>query len=134
VEDDVRIAVRSAKERFRRLRPYVIEPRIEPCIDDVRGDLSYPSGHAAYAFAMAGVLSDLVPERRAELAARAAEFARQRMICGVHFPSDLAAGKLAAEWVLQSARMNMEYSVEAAAAARELREALHLPVQRPMSR
>jgi acid phosphatase (class A) len=81
---------------------------------------------------MAGVLSDLVPERRAALEARAAEFARQRMVCGVHFPSDLAAGKQAAGWVLQSIREQNEYSLEASEASFELREALGLPRQRPL--
>jgi acid phosphatase (class A) len=133
VEDDVRIYVRAVKDHFRRLRPYEIEPRLEPCIENVKGDLSYPSGHSAYAWAMAGVLSDLVPERRAALEARAAEFARQRMVCGVHFPSDLAAGKQAAEWVLRSIRMKMEYSMEAAEASAELRQALGLPMQRPVA-
>lgn len=131
VEDDVRLAVRSAKEHFRRLRPYEIEPKLDPCIDNVQGDLSYPSGHAAFAWAMAGVLSDLVPERRAALEARAEEFARQRLVCGVHFPSDLAAGKQAAENVLDTTRKNMKYSIAAAEASVELREALHLPMQRP---
>jgi acid phosphatase (class A) len=129
VEDDLRLAVRSAKEHFRRLRPYEIEPRLEPCIGNVQGDLSYPSGHAAFAWAMAGVLADLVPERRAALEMRAQEFARQRMVCGVHFPSDLVAGKQAAETVLQSVRTNQKYSVAAAEASAELREALHLPAK-----
>jgi acid phosphatase (class A) len=133
VEDDVRIYVRAVKDHYRRLRPYEIEPRLEPCIDNVQGDLSYPSGHAAFAWAMAGVLSDLVPERRAALELRAAEFARQRAVCGVHFPSDLAAGKQAAEWVLHAIRTKMEYSIEAAQASVELREALRLPMQRPTS-
>ena len=133
VEDDVRLAVRSAKEHFRRLRPYEIEPRLETCIDNVQGDLSYPSGHAAFAWAMAGVLSDLVPERREALVARAGEFARQRMVCGVHFPSDLAAGKQAAETVLRTVRMNQAYSIAAAEASAELRAALHLPTHRPAS-
>ena len=132
-EDDVRIYVRAVKDHYRRLRPYEIEPRLEPCIDNVQGDLSYPSGHAAFAWAMAGVLSDLVPERRAALETRAAEFARRRAVCGVHFPSDLAAGKQAAEWVLRAIRMKMEYSIEAAQASVELREALRLPMQRPAS-
>ena len=64
VEDDVRPYVRAAKYRFLRLRPYEIEPRIQPCIDDVRGDLSYPSGHSTYGYVMALMLSDMVPERR----------------------------------------------------------------------
>ena len=63
VEDDVRLYVRAAKDRYRRLRPYEIEPRLEPCIDNVRGDLSYPSGHAAFAYSMAYLLELLVPER-----------------------------------------------------------------------
>ncbi len=131
VEDDVRIYVRAVKDHYRRLRPYEIEPRLEPCIDNVQGDLSYPSGHAAFAWAMAGVLSDLAPERRAALESRAEEFARQRAVCGVHFPSDLAAGRRAAEWVLGAIRIKPEYSAEAAQASIELREALELPMQRP---
>ena len=79
VEDSIRRYVRAAKERFRRLRPYEVEPRIQPCIDDVRGDLSYPSGHAAYAYAMAYLLADMAPERANQLQARAREFAGQRM-------------------------------------------------------
>ena len=101
VEDEVRVYVRAAKDRYRRLRPYEIEPRLDPCIGNVAADLSYPSGHAAYAWSMAYLLSDMVPERRDALLARAAEFARQRVVCGVHFPSDLEAGKWAAGWLLE---------------------------------
>jgi acid phosphatase (class A) len=133
VEDDVRIYVRALKDYYRRLRPYEIEPRLEPCIGDVKGDRSYPSGHAAYAWAMAGMLSDLVPERRVALEARALEFARQRMVCGVHFASDLAAGRQAAERVMQSIRMTKEYASESADAAEELRAALGMAPQRPAS-
>lgn len=129
VEDDVRIYVRAVKEKFRRLRPYEIEPRLEPCIDDVQGDLSYPSGHAAYAYSMALLLSRLVPERQASLDTRASEFARQRMVCGVHFPSDLAAGKLAAGRLLQAMDRVPEFREAADAAAEELRAALGLPAE-----
>jgi acid phosphatase (class A) len=127
VEDDVRLAVRALKEHFRRLRPFKIEPRLENCIDDVRADLSYPSGHAAYAYAMAYLLSELVPERRAALEARAAQFARQRLVCGVHFPSDLDAGKLAARELFTRMEKNPAFRAEADAAAIELRAALGLP-------
>ncbi|MDF3019175.1 MAG: phosphatase [Steroidobacteraceae bacterium] len=126
VEDDVRIYVRAVKEHFRRLRPYEIEPRLKPCIDNVRGDLSYPSGHSAFGWAMAGMLSDLVPEKRAVLETRASSFARQRAVCGVHFPSDLAAGRQAAERVLLAIRATPEYRAESAAAAAELRGVLRL--------
>jgi acid phosphatase (class A) len=131
VEDDVRIYVRAVKESFRRLRPYEIEPRLEPCIDDVRGDLSYPSGHAAYAYAMASLLASMVPERGAEIAARADEFARQRMMCGVHFRSDLAAGKIAATKLMSEMSKNADFASDLEAATIELRSALGLQPVRP---
>lgn len=120
VEDDVRLYVRAAKDHFRRLRPFVIEPRLEPCIDDVQGDLSYPSGHAAYAWSMAYLLSLIAPDRSAELERRAAEFARQRMVCGVHFPSDLAAGKAAARWLIDQMREVGAFNADLGHAGKEL--------------
>jgi len=124
IEDDVRPYVRAAKHRFLRLRPYEIEPRISPCIDDVRGDLSYPSGHSTYGYVMAYLLSDMVPERRAQLMARAQEFAQQRAVCGVHFPSDLTAGRVGAEWLAQKFLASPEYLAASVEARRELRAAV----------
>ena len=126
VEDAARPYVRHAKYRFRRLRPGEIDPRITPCIGDVQGDLSYPSGHANYGFLMGHLLSELVPERRVELEARAAEFARQRMVCGVHFPSDIEAGRIGAAWLWEALLRNPRFVSDAADAARELRAALGL--------
>jgi acid phosphatase (class A) len=133
VEDDVRIYVRAVKDHFRRLRPYEIEPRLSPCIDDVRGDLSYPSGHAAFSHAMYQLLTSMVPERAEALARRADVFARQRMVCGVHFPSDLEAGKLAAQYVMDALASSPEYRTELAGATAELRTALRLPQLPPGS-
>jgi len=127
VEDDIRPYVRAAKNRFRRLRPYEIEERLEPCIVDVRGDLSYPSGHANYGYVMAYLLKELVPERATELTARADEFARQRMVCGVHFKSDLEAGRRGAEWLVRALLASEAYRVAAQSARTELRTALKLP-------
>jgi acid phosphatase (class A) len=127
VEDDVRLHVRAVKNRFRRLRPYEIEPRLEPCIADVKGDLSYPSGHAAYAYAMAELLSLMVPERRVELRARADEFAGQRMMCGVHFRSDLEAGRLAARRLMDEIAATPTFATELQRASTELRTVMGLP-------
>lgn len=127
VEDDVRPYVRAAKHRFLRLRPYEVETRLDPCIEDVRGDLSFPSGHATYGYVIAYLLADMVPERRAQLLARAQEFARQRMVCGVHFPSDIEAGRRGAEWLAQRFLASPEYQAAAVSVRRELREATEEP-------
>lgn len=124
VEDQVRPYVRAAKQHFRRLRPREVEPAIQPCIGDVAADQSYPSGHSTYGWAMGYLLADLLPERRAQLLARSAEFARQRMVCGVHFPSDLEAGRLGAAWLMERMHHNPAFLADRDQAAQELRAAL----------
>ena len=131
VEDDTRPYVRAAKEKFRRLRPYEIEPRLEPCIDNVRGDLSYPSGHASYGYVTAYLLRELVPERSDQLMARADDFARQRMVCGVHFRSDIEAGRHGAQWLIFALDASPEYRADADAARAQVRAALQLPPAAP---
>jgi acid phosphatase (class A) len=123
-EDDVRLYIRAAKETFRRRRPGEIESRLLPCIDRVREDLSYPSGHAAYGYATAYLLAGLAPQRRDALLARADQFARQRMVCGVHFRSDIEAGRQGALWLVARMPASQRYAEDAAAAEMELREVL----------
>lgn len=132
VEDDVRIHVRVAKKAFRRLRPYMVESRLEPCIGDVQDDLSYPSGHAAFAWAMVGMLKLMVPEKADILERRGEEFARQRMVCGVHFRSDLAAGKYMAEAMIEEMMRLPGFRAELNEATGELRAALRLPPLVPL--
>jgi acid phosphatase (class A) len=132
-EADIGPYVRAAKEGFRRLRPYEIEPKLDPCIGDVQGDLSYPSGHATYGFLMGYMLSELVPERRVELMQRAADFANQRMVCGVHFRSDVEAGRRGALYLFGKMHDSAAYRRDATAASEELRKALGLAERPPRS-
>ena len=69
---------------------------LEPCLRRI-GGLSYPSGHSTIAHVFALILADLVPERRAEFLARADAAALNRVIGGVHHPSDIEAGKRLAD-------------------------------------
>jgi acid phosphatase (class A) len=124
VEDEIRPYVRAAKRHFRRLRPRELEPAIQPCIGDVAADLSYPSGHATFGWVMGYLLSDMLPERSAQLLARSAGYARQRMVCGVHFPSDLEAGRRGATWLMEQLRRNPEFVGARDRAAQELRAAV----------
>jgi acid phosphatase (class A) len=120
-EADIGPYVRTVKEKYRRLRPYEIEPELHPCIGDVRGDLSYPSGHATYGYLMGYLLSEVAPARRAALMRRADEFAIQRMVCGVHFRTDLEAGRRGAVFLLRQMEESPEFRRDLAAARNELR-------------
>lgn len=90
---DLDEAVTNMKERWERPRPFVAYPaQAEPCIKKA-GGYSYPSGHSTFSRVFANVLTDIVPERKAEFFAKADEIALDRVIGGVHYPTDIAAGK-----------------------------------------
>ncbi|MDA8244334.1 MAG: phosphatase PAP2 family protein [Elusimicrobia bacterium] len=80
------------KERFNRPRPFRRDPALVPCAGR-DGGLSYPSGHSTISRVFGRILSDLVPERKAEFMAHADQAALNRVIGGVHHPSDVEAGK-----------------------------------------
>jgi acid phosphatase (class A) len=86
------MAVGAAKERFGRQRPFKRDKALKPCLGKV-GGLSYPSGHATVSRLFALLLSDVAPARRGAFLARSDQAALNRVIGGVHHPSDIEAGK-----------------------------------------
>jgi acid phosphatase (class A) len=88
---------------------------------------SYPSGHAAFAAVCAILLSDMVPGKRAQLFARAADFDHSRLIVGAHFPTDLDAGRVAGTIAAALMMQNAAFQRDYAAARLQLRAALGLP-------
>jgi acid phosphatase (class A) len=118
--------VGPGKDAFARPRPYWLEPRLEPLLDRTR-QAAYPSGHSTWAYATALVLADMVPERRAALLARAQEYAHDRVVAGMHFPSDVEAGRLTGTVLAAQLFLSAHFQSAEATAALELRKALGLP-------
>jgi acid phosphatase (class A) len=115
-----------AKRDFARPRPSAVEPRLAPIIALPMSE-SYPSGHSLWAYTTALVLADMLPERRAQLLARADQYARNRTVAGVHYPSDVEAGKLAGTTLAAMLFTCPAFVREESAARTELRGALRLP-------
>lgn len=92
VASDFERALDVMKGRFRRPRPFVNNPEVEPCLKR-KTSFSYPSGHASAARVTAAVLADIVPERRDEFFGKADGIARDRVVAGLHYPADIEAGK-----------------------------------------
>lgn len=93
---DAQKIIFEMKERFDRVRPHFLEPRLEPPISVPRHP-AYPSGHATESRLIALIFSELDPERRETYLSFADEVALNRERAGVNYPSDSAAGKLLAE-------------------------------------
>lgn len=90
---DLDSAVTVMKDRYARPRPYQAYPgEAKPCVKKSWG-YSYPSGHSTYSRVYARVLADILPERREEFLATADRIALDRVVGGVHFPTDIEAGK-----------------------------------------
>jgi acid phosphatase (class A) len=113
------------KDVTNRPRPFRQDARLTSCIERPMTD-SYPSGHAAFGMAAALLLADMVPERRTELLARGLEYGEQRVVGGVHFPSDVAAGRTAGTIIAAFLLASPQYQQESAGARAGLRSALGL--------
>jgi acid phosphatase (class A) len=86
-----------AKDYFHRLRPYGADPSLKTCEPVKPGKAakpnSYPSGHATLAFSMGVVLADLMPAKSQAILARSGQYAERRLVCAVHYRSDIVAGQ-----------------------------------------
>ena len=120
VKNDEGINTAAAKEGFARVRPYNQDHSLHPvCVTKTRDD-SYPSGHATTGYLMALTLIDMAPEKRDVLLARADDYANNRLVCGVHFRSDVEASKLVAYTIHAVMASKPQYQQEMAVARAEL--------------
>ena len=87
------------KAYWHRTRPFVYfgEHSLTPDHENaLRKNGSFPSGHSILGWSAALLLSEINPEAADTLMARGHMFAESRIICGVHWQSDIDAGRLAA--------------------------------------
>ncbi len=100
-----------------------------PCLAISRDSLyryAYPSGHATFGAMTAILLAELVPERRTPLFERGWEYGDARMIGGVHFPSDLEAGRILGTVLVALMLQNERFGADLNEVRAELRPALGL--------
>ncbi|WP_414663660.1 phosphatase PAP2 family protein [Horticoccus sp. 23ND18S-11] len=119
VDEDRHEVTEVAKKLFARARPWVVDPRVTPCVGKPSND-SYPSGHTASLFARAGVLAEIFPEKRTALFDFAHRAAWGRVHGGVHFPSDLVGGWMIAEAFIVELRKNPDFLAEVTACRAEV--------------
>jgi len=93
---DAGTSTNMAKDHYHRTRPFAVNK--EPiCPTDegksyIKGG-SYPSGHTAIGWAWALILSEISPEQTDAILARGRAFGESRVICNVHWQSDVIEGR-----------------------------------------
>src|SRR3954468_10461965 len=112
---------RPAKDFFHRDRPWIVDLSLTPCVPGkpTQAHASYPSGHATRSYSMGIVLASLVPSKAQAIMARAAEFAENRLVCGMHFRSDIVAGQALGTIIALDLMQNPAFKVEFEAAKAE---------------
>ncbi|PKP83366.1 MAG: acid phosphatase [Alphaproteobacteria bacterium HGW-Alphaproteobacteria-18] len=87
----------AAKELYQRTRPFALMAE-DTCVPEAEemlaSDGSYPSGHAALGWTWGLILASLAPDRADALVQRGYEFGQSRVVCGVHWQSDVDAGRI----------------------------------------
>jgi acid phosphatase (class A) len=125
VRNDEGLNAAPAKAGFNRIRPYNLDKTLKTKDD------SYPSGHTTTGFLLGLALIDMVPEKRDVILARAEQYGHNRLVCGVHYASDIPASRLVAYTVHAIMKQHPAYQAEMVAARTELRAALGLPAELP---
>ena len=119
---------KSAKAYFHRDRPWIVDPSVKTCVTPKPGPAanSYPSGHTSLGFAMGVVLASVMPEKSQVILARASEFGEHRLVCGVHFRSDIVAGQEFGTVLALRLMQKPAFKAEMDAAQAELRGAHYI--------
>jgi acid phosphatase (class A) len=94
VRADASRANDKAKDHHKRKRPYVANNDTSCTPQEKHKEDSYPSGHASIGWAWALVLAEIVPDRADAIFARGLAYGESRLVCGVHWKSDVDAGRL----------------------------------------
>jgi acid phosphatase (class A) len=145
--------LQSTKNCWNRLRPFVIDPTLaplarslastrvrsapppaaslplagSPCTApaaDISFAPSYPSGHATVGALMAILLAEMVPERRSALFEFGWGYGDARVISGVHFPSDVEAGRILGTMLAEVMQQDARFRADLRGARQELRREL----------
>ena len=94
VRADASRANDKAKDLYKRQRPYLAHGDASCTPREKHKDDSYPSGHTSIGWAWALVLAEIAPDRADAIFARGLAFGESRVICGVHWKSDIDAGRV----------------------------------------
>jgi acid phosphatase (class A) len=131
-EQDVQSVAFSAKDFYNRPRPYQRFQMEHVCGTEhapvpevpLKGGSSYPSGHTSFGWSAVLILAEVAPERAQPLLARGREYGESRIVCEVHYPSDVAAGQVIATAVVERLYSVPEFSRDLACAKQEYRSSV----------
>ncbi|UKE50933.1 phosphatase PAP2 family protein [Xanthomonas translucens] len=123
VAQDAGDAAEKAKAYYHVPRPFM-DNGLASCTpaDEaaLRPNGSYPSGHTSIGWAWAQVLSEADPARTDALMARGRSYGESRMVCNVHWQSDVLASRIVAAATVAKLQDNPQFRADLEGARKEI--------------
>jgi acid phosphatase (class A) len=113
----------GAKNEYKRTRPFVVhdEPSCVPQDEArLRTNGSYPSGHTTAGWTWALVLAEVDPAHANAILARGRSYGESRLVCNVHWQSDILEGRVLGAAVVSQLHTAAEFREDVAAASKEV--------------
>lgn len=125
IELDVRTVGTPPKDFYNRPRPMIgdDQPICVARADWMKTNASYPSGHSMTGWSWALVLSEIAPDKSDSLLVAGKAIGESRVICGVHYQSDVEAGRTLAAAMVAKLHAQRGFEADLAQARAELAKA-----------
>ena len=97
------------KQKFNRTRPPIANPEIHACVP-LEHTGSFPSGHATRGIVWATIVAEIFPEEREQIMASGKQIGDDRVLAGMHYPSDVVAGQALGAAIAQKLLANPDFT------------------------
>ncbi|MGD1089741.1 MAG: phosphatase PAP2 family protein [Verrucomicrobiota bacterium] len=118
VQKDAEGVTDSAKDYYKRPRPYVVDPSL--AVGKLEKSYSYPSGHSTESMVLALVLAEVFPDKHNAIIAEARNIGWHRVEIARHYPTDIYAGRVLAQAIVREMNKNPDFQHDLAAAKAEI--------------
>ena len=120
---DAGLATYSAKDYYQRVRPFMLNKKPICTPEDREGlknDGSHPSGHTAIGWAWALILAEIAPGHADAILARGRAYGESRIICNVHWHSDVIEGRFVGASVVAKLHADPQFNSDLEVAKKEV--------------
>lgn len=118
VQTDAEAVTDNAKNLWKRPRPFMVDHTL--ATGKLEKSFSYPSGHSTESMVLALVLADLFPDKRDAIVAEARSIGWHRVEIARHYPTDIYAGRVLAQAIVEQLKKSPDYQHDFAAAQAEI--------------
>jgi acid phosphatase (class A) len=125
VKKEIGELIDASKNHFKRLRPYQLDESLS--LGKPEPSFGYPSGHSTRGTVYAMVMAELFPAHKDAVLQIGRDIGWDRVIIGKHFPSDIHAGRVLGQAIVQQLLQSPAFRQDLAAAREEIAKVAAVP-------